>query len=115
MFGMKNKPAAQPDPNLVINQLFGDLATLLYGDVAAGKANVALKGTLIFDASQRISKLTNVTVDGSPKIPSFDAVEAMSKLATTTLAELPEIYALKSLELNVESDGSFGAAPTYLK
>ncbi len=112
MFGKKNK---QPDPNLIINQLFADLAVLLYQGVAQDKAGISLNGTLVFDTQQRISELSNVTVDGSPKIPSPDVVETMNILAKDTLTKLPEIYKLKKLELSVQSDGTFGAAPTYAK
>jgi len=116
-FGKKTKDSAinQMDANMKMNHMFKSLATSLYHDVAGNKPGLTLDATLEFDRQQRISNLTNVTVDGLPKIPSFEVIETMNNVSVDTLSSLPEIYKLKALKLNIAANSSFDAAPTYLK
>jgi|GEM_PF-3581655 len=115
MFGRKKEQPVQLDPNLEMNQLFADLAVMLYRNVAGGEIGIEVKGALEFDAQQRISNLKNIMANGQPIVPEPSLIEAMNKRIITTLSVLPEIYTLRRLELYINADGSYGATPTYLK
>ncbi len=115
MFGKKKNPAMdQQAANLKINQLFEQLAMLLYQDVAGANLGSAVHGLLEFDAVQRVTSMTNVSVNDAPKVPSFEVIEKMNALTVPTFQSLPDLYKLKSLELLVTPEGAFNAAPNYL-
>lgn len=102
------------EPAELFNQICVDISVMLYKQFGKEDMSSELTVTLEFDELQRVSNFLNLKVDGYPKIPPFEFM-GMLNVKAQEILQLPEIYKLKSLGVDIKPGGDLHANPTFVK
>lgn len=95
----KKKPSK--DPVIDLGILFVEIGLELYNGVGLSDGSSSVHAALEFDEQQRVTHITDLSVDGRPTVPPFETIEAINTIAAPMEA-LPADQKVKVLHIQIE-------------